>query len=111
MGHRSFPNQVLGGVGKYLPLIGGILLILLILGNQDGSVKEMIGQGRWIWSKIPGTGRRPAVPTNDHVADSAVEPVPVAPRILEVREVSVRFGTTLALADVSFTTRPARSSG
>ncbi len=82
-----FSNEVLGGVGRYLPLIGGILLILLILGNQDGSVKEMIGQGRWIWSKLPWTGRRR--PDRSRLKlPAAGRPTRVAPRVLEIRNVT-----------------------
>ena len=105
-----FSNEVLGGVGKYLPLIGGILLILLILGNQDGSVKEMIGQGRWLWSKLPGTRRSSSRPTRTRLPAGG-PPVRVPPHVLEIQGVTVRFGTTLALADVSFTTRPGEVVG
>ena len=48
-------NDILSGLEKYLTLIGGIILILLIIQNQDGIVKTQATQLRWVTDRV---GRR-----------------------------------------------------
>ena len=52
------------GIAKYVPLIGGVSLILLVLLNQNGIAKEAIAQIAWVRSKlgevdpVPGPRKR-----------------------------------------------------
>jgi sulfate-transporting ATPase len=41
-------NSIGSGIAKYVPLISGVSVILLVLMNQDGIVKETIGQIRFV---------------------------------------------------------------
>jgi ABC-type branched-subunit amino acid transport system permease subunit len=97
-------DKLLGGVGRYLPLVGGIMLVLLVLGNQDGTTKETIVQLRWIWSKMPWGRRRATSRTTELPA--AARAGRVAPKSLEIRAASVVYGTTTALDEVSFAVHP-----
>ena len=43
-------NSIDSGIGKYIPLIGGVSLIVLVLINQNGIVKEQIAQVKMVRS-------------------------------------------------------------
>src|SRR6185312_10578994 len=45
-------NSIDSGIGKYIPLIGGVSLIVLVLVNQNGVVKEQIAQIAFLRSKL-----------------------------------------------------------
>lgn len=99
-------NSIPGGPAKYLPLLGGVLLVLFTLQNQDGTAKEMGLTGQLIARKL--RRRRapapvPAAPRTD-VAERGV--VRVAPVVLEVRDLCVRYGGTVAVDSVSFRVEP-----
>jgi sulfate-transporting ATPase len=108
-------QQILGelfpGVGRYVNLIGGASIILLVLLNQNGVAKETIAQVRWLTRKlalsIPALRERPA--RRIELTDSDV--VRVAPRVLTVREMTVRYGATTAVDRVSLTLRPGQIVG
>jgi ABC-type branched-subunit amino acid transport system ATPase component/branched-subunit amino acid ABC-type transport system permease component len=105
-------DAIFGDVGKYIGLIGGISIIVLVLANQDGVVSETIGQIRWVKGKLAGKiprlgGRR---------ATAAVElPEPrterVRPHTLEVRDLTVQYGAVTAVDGVSLTVQPGRITG
>ena len=101
-----------GDVSKFLPLISGLLLILFVLQNQDGSAKEMSLTGRLILSKMPW-GRKPqpapkAVVKAREAATAPSTAVKVAPKILEIKDLTVRYGMTTAVDSVSFTIEPGK---
>jgi sulfate-transporting ATPase len=105
-------DAIFGDVGKYISLIGGISIIVLVLANQDGVVSETIGQVRWVrgrlaW-RLPRL-RREEVRTAETLPDAAVERVP--PRTLEVRDLTVRYGGVTAVDGVSLTVQPGRITG
>ncbi len=93
--------------GKYVPLIGGILLILMVLANQNGIAKESIAQVAWVRSRLvkamPFMAARPR-PEIEIPALGEVEMV--SPVTLRVEEVSVVYGGTTAVDRVSLTLKP-----
>ena len=99
------------GWDKYVALIGGVLLILLMLQNQDGVMR---GAGRQVNRIIGRLGRRFAF-----VAPRPPKPVVLPPtvrsrvpeRTLEVRDLKVTYGVTVAVDEVSLTVRPGRVLG
>ena len=101
-----------GDVGRFLPLLSGILLILFVLQNQDGSAKEMSLTGRLIRSKLPGGSKpekEPKVVTRaKEAAEDQSVAVKVTPMTLEIRDLTVRYGLTTAVDSVSFTIEPGK---
>jgi sulfate-transporting ATPase len=101
-----------GDVSKFLPLISGLLLILFVLQNQDGSAKEMSLMGRLLLSKMPW-GRKPgSIPKRVDKAREAVgspsTAVKVPPKVLEIKDLTVRYGMTTAVDSVSFRIEPGK---
>ena len=98
-------DAIFGDVGKYIGLIGGISIIALVLLNQDGVVSETIGQIRWLTGKlaarVPRLRRTQTPPSLPEARSERVRP-----STLEVRDMTVRYGGTTAVDDVSLTVRP-----
>ena len=44
----NLSNSIFGGIGKWVPLIGGVLLILLVIQNQNGITAEQIKLLPWL---------------------------------------------------------------
>ncbi len=104
-------NTLLSGLEKYITLIGGVIVILLVLQNQDGIAKETGAQLRWVGTRIsrllpPHRARVPkktGLPVERHSR--------VAPRTLEVDDLTVRYGATTAVDAVSLSLGPGRILG
>ena len=95
--------DLIGGIHEYVPLIGGIFIILFVLGHQDGAVQLMVHN----FSKL--IYKRESSKRVMDLAEGA--PEVVEPRVLEVRDVTVRFGGTVALNEVSFSVHPGEVVG
>jgi sulfate-transporting ATPase len=98
-------------VGKYIDLIGGVSILVLVLLNQNGIAREQIVQIRAVRTKL---GRRlpflrpqerPPVELPDR------EVVPVRARTLEVGDLTVKYGRSTAVDSVSLTVTPGRITG
>ncbi|MCW2682031.1 MAG: transporter related protein [Frankiales bacterium] len=99
-------NSIPGDAARYLPLAGGLLLILFTLQNQDGMAKEMGLTMKLLGGKLR---RGPAVPDGPAVlaaTTSDTSAVQVEPRVLEVSDLSVHYGGTVAVDHVSFRVEP-----
>jgi sulfate-transporting ATPase len=104
-------NELSPGIGKYIPLISGIAILVLILANQDGVARETLAQVRWVTGKIrPSRSARPA-PSAQVAQVAAGEITPVTARTLRASDVTVKYGGTTALSDVSLTVRPGQITG
>ncbi len=107
-------NSIDSGIGKYIPLIGGVSLVLLVLVNQNGVVKEQIAQIAFLRRRLGGLipflapkeapKRELPQPTR---ADNKVE----KPMTLEVKNLTVKYGGTTAFDDVSLIVRPGQVLG
>lgn len=108
-------NTWLPGLVQYLPLIGGVGLILTVLANQDGYVKELIRQSVFVSTavrqRLPSAAFRAekAPKLSAAVVDQSVEMV--RPLALEVTGLSVSYGPVVAVSDVSFTVHPGKVLG
>jgi len=90
----------------YLPLIGGIVVMAVLLqGNGDG----MAAHAGHALSRKPKTGVKAAVAAGIERIERTHGRV--EPRILEVRGLTVRFGPVTAVNDVSFTVEPGQVVG
>jgi ABC-type branched-subunit amino acid transport system ATPase component/ABC-type branched-subunit amino acid transport system permease subunit len=115
----SITDLLPAGVSEYLPLVGGILIVLLVVANQDGIVRETISQLSWIWSKLrrgaaKPAARRGAEATHEDAASDDVVEVPasaVVPRSLEIKDLQVAFGATKVLRGISLRVEPGEIVG
>ncbi|MGH2969906.1 MAG: ABC transporter permease subunit, partial [Solirubrobacteraceae bacterium] len=113
----AFGEQILDslfdGVGKYIGLIGGLSILVLVLLNPDGVAKAQIDQLAWLRAKlaakIPRLRLRPRRRKRRELED--LGPVKVTPRTLKVREATVVYGGQTAVDAVSLTIRPGQITG
>ena len=103
-------NEIFSGLSRYIQLIGGAIVILLVLQNQDGVAREAIGQLQWIGGKLRKTVswfQRPpeVVKLPPEVREEA------RPQTLEVRDVTVRYGGVTAVDHLSLTVTPGKIVG
>jgi ABC-type branched-subunit amino acid transport system ATPase component len=109
-------DVIFSGVSKYIQLIGGAIVVLLVLQNQDGIARESINQlafvGRKLKAKFPKMGKPSKVervelpPENTTAARQLVRP-----QVLEVSGLTVRYGGVVAVDDVTFAVTPGRVVG
>jgi sulfate-transporting ATPase len=100
------------GTGKYIVLIGGISVMVLVVLNQNGLVKEWITQVAFLRSKLarvlPLPSRRRAKETT-LPAETKTRRVPE--RVLEIRDLTVKYDGTVAVEKFSAALRPGRVLG
>ncbi|MET0324518.1 MAG: branched-chain amino acid ABC transporter ATP-binding protein/permease, partial [Ilumatobacteraceae bacterium] len=104
-------DAIFGGLDRYLTVIGGGIVILLVLQNQDGIAKESAAQLKWIGSKIVGL-----IPSRTPKPPEAVVLPPerrerVTPKVLEVRDLTVRYGGVTAVDRLTLTVQPGKITG
>src|SRR5215213_2627595 len=104
-------NTILESVTRYIQLIGGVLVVLLVLQNQDGIAKESTNQFLWLAGKV--RGKLPRIPQRKPEVFELPpeEREPVTARTLDVRGLRVRYGGVVAVNDVSFVVSPGRITG
>jgi sulfate-transporting ATPase len=104
-----FPN--VDDVARYVPLVGGLLLIILMLWNQDGLSRAfgsyLAGARRFLARVFPFVRPRERRPEKL----PAAERERVAAHTLEVQGLTVRYGTVVAVDDVSLRVEPGRILG
>ncbi|MFG2129087.1 ATP-binding cassette domain-containing protein [Streptomyces sp. NPDC048751] len=103
-----FGDWVLPGLSAWMPLIGGIVLVLTLVGNQDGIGKEL---GR----KAAGGLRRLSPERSGNVREQETAALPDVPRAaplaLRVRDLTVRYGGVVAVDGLSLDVEPGRVVG
>jgi sulfate-transporting ATPase len=112
----AFGQQILDeafgqSVGKYIGLISGLSIIALVLLNPDGVARAQIDQIGWVRDKLgglfPRLRRVPKPP----------EPLPearreaVQPSTLEVKNMTVAYGRTVAVDGISLAVKPGQVTG
>jgi sulfate-transporting ATPase len=98
-------NRIFDDLERYLQLIGGGILVLLVLQNQDGIARESVNQMRFIAAKLRGLFHRKeaVVPTIELPPATRQR---VEPRTLEIQHLTVRYGGVVAVDDVTVTVEP-----
>jgi ABC-type branched-subunit amino acid transport system ATPase component/branched-subunit amino acid ABC-type transport system permease component len=108
-------NSIDSGIGKYIPLIGGVSLILLVLVNQNGIVKEQIAQLAFLRTKLGGIlpflKPKEAPPRELPQTSSGAGLQVEKSMALEVKNLTVKYGGTTAVDDVSLTVKPGQVIG
>jgi ABC-type branched-subunit amino acid transport system ATPase component/ABC-type branched-subunit amino acid transport system permease subunit len=101
---------------SWLPLIGGISLLLNLRFAPDGlfelnrqMLAPLMTRADRLWARLPNPVRRRATaPAAPPVAQTGVK---ISPRVLQVRGLSVSFGGVHALTDVSLDLHPGEVHG
>jgi ABC-type branched-subunit amino acid transport system ATPase component len=94
------------GIGQYLPLAGGVLVVLNLMAAPDGLAYlnwQQIGRLRALIRLPRKPGPAPVIPE--------LPPSAVPPLRLEITDLSVNFGGVAALKHVSVTVEPGRVTG
>jgi len=105
-------NVIFSGLTKYIQLIGGTIVVLLVLQNQDGVAKESIDQLSWLWKKLQA--KIPRLPQREVETTVELPPEkrePVSPQVLEVKNITVRYGGVTAVDNVSLRASPGQIVG
>jgi ABC-type branched-subunit amino acid transport system ATPase component/branched-subunit amino acid ABC-type transport system permease component len=99
------------GFGAYISLIGGVSLVLIIMLNQNGIVKETLSQIDWVRGKLGAKlpFLAPRKPRSHSLPAATTERV--APMSLRVDGLVVRYGGTTAVDDVTLEVRPGQILG
>lgn len=123
-----FGDLVLPGLSEWMPLIGGIILVLTLVGNQDGIGRELGRQAagaerRLLAKRRPthtGVAQDPAEQAAEGDEPAAPDVRPAAPSQaahrtpglpLRVRDLTVRYGGVVAVDGLSFDIEPGRVVG
>jgi ABC-type branched-subunit amino acid transport system ATPase component/branched-subunit amino acid ABC-type transport system permease component len=98
-----------GSVDNYVPLIGGLFLLIIVVSHQNGMAREMNTLGRLVDARLRRLvpRRRTAAPAP--LAAGRAERVPA--RALKISGLTVRYGPTVAVEDVSLTVQPGKVIG
>ncbi|MGY1503480.1 ABC transporter permease subunit [Streptomyces sp. QTS52] len=104
-----FGDLVLPGLSEWMPLIGGLILVLTLVGNQDGIGRELGRQAAGVQRRLSAR-RGASVP--ETARGEAVEAVRRAtPLPLHVRDLTVRYGGVVAVDGLSLDVEPGRVVG
>jgi len=117
MATAGFNQQVLestwDGVGRWIQLISGISILLMVLGYKDGVAAEWVKIFRFL-KKAKKWGRPYIIELKD-VADldavNATEDARVPPRTLVMEGLTVNYGAVVAVDDVSYRLEPGSITG
>ena len=127
----TFLSSLSVTLNSYLPLIGGVSVLLVLLAGADGMFEQnrvllgmIAGRLRRLTGVTAGTARQPGKPESAASATEAVAPadrvppdprkrqlIRVEPKTLAVEGLSVRFGGVTAVREVSLTVRPGTVHG
>jgi ABC-type branched-subunit amino acid transport system ATPase component/ABC-type branched-subunit amino acid transport system permease subunit len=121
-GIGSLLNEVMSGIKGYIALIGGVALLLTLLLHPDGIVTANLHAAKQLarrFRRAPAAShsrlRRVArwlFAARTSVPDlTGAAPEKVQPRRLEVNHLTVRFGGTVAVNDVSLHVEPGEVVG
>ncbi|MEU0070008.1 branched-chain amino acid ABC transporter permease/ATP-binding protein [Streptomyces sp. NPDC006332] len=126
-----FGDLVLPGLSEWMPLIGGVILVLTLVGNQDGIGKELGSQAagvrRRVSSKRGASGRKgerataavrqgarrdvPEVMPREEREGPGPDVPRSAPLPLQVRDLTVRYGGVVAVDGLSLNVEPGQVVG
>jgi ABC-type branched-subunit amino acid transport system ATPase component/ABC-type branched-subunit amino acid transport system permease subunit len=118
-GIGSLFEELIPGLGEYLPLIGGVTLLVTLLVNPDGIVPGNIRIVKPLLARAD-LGRAAArlthrLPLRRRPRPSVLvrsdDPVGVDPRPLAVEGLTVRFGAVTAVSDLSLSVAPGEIVG
>lgn len=115
MATGGFSQEVMestwSGVGRYIQLISGIVILLIVLYNPDGVAAEWVKSFRHM-KRTKKFGESYFIKLSDVSAQADTRHTDrVAPKQLVVEGLTVRYGAVTAVNDVSFTLEPGTVTG
>jgi sulfate-transporting ATPase len=99
-------NELGSTVSSYLPLAGGVLLLIVLLASPDGMAAEAMAQVRALARLTRQPERAPSLPDLSAEHGHRVEG-----RTLQLDKVSVSFGGVKAISEMTLTVRPGEIVG
>ena len=93
-------------LGAWAPVVGSVLVIVILLANQNGAADSLVRRLGPLARRLRLGPRPRPVPALPEVELEEVVPAP-----LTVRDLTVRFGTVVAVDDVSFEVGPGEVVG
>jgi len=115
MATAGFNQEILestwDGVGRWIQLISGISILLIVLGYKDGVAAEWVKIFRYL--KKARKWGRPYIIKLEDVADLSLvdEHTPVPPRTLTIEDLTVQYGVVVAVDKVSYQLEPGTVTG
>lgn len=114
-----FGDLVVPGLSEWMPLIGGIILLLTLVGNQDGIGQGLGKQAAAVERRLPrrrSLDRARSIegapaPASTPTPEAAPDAHRAAPLPLHVANLTVRYGGVVAVDDLSFAIEPGRVTG
>ncbi|HZO37320.1 MAG TPA: ATP-binding cassette domain-containing protein, partial [Solirubrobacteraceae bacterium] len=99
------------GFNSWLPLIGGIAMLLAIRFNQDGITNQNVAafsrlEARRARRRGKGLESAPALPERDPTGETRVDP-----KTLRIEDLSVRYGGVVAVESISIEVHPGQIVG
>ena len=101
------------GVGRWIGLISGVSILLMVLAYQDGVAAEWVKMFRFV-KKLRKWGQSYAIDLSDVAAADTEDPDNprrVPPRALAIESLTVRYGAVVAVDDVSYRLEPGTITG
>lgn len=106
-----FGDLVLPGLSEWMPLIGGIVLVLTLVGNQDGIGRELGRQAAGVERRLRRRSGPAVVPPETDASPAAQHVDRAAPLPLRVEGLTVRYGGVVAVDGLSFDIEPGQVVG
>lgn len=110
----AISNALFSQLTEWIALVGGLAVIFMVIQNQDGVAKEIIGQLRAI-SQMSRRALRSKDRNPKDISRSVGVSAPmtsgVTPMSLDIRNLSVSYGVNKALDDLSVSIRPGKIVG
>src|SRR5207245_2378247 len=101
-------TRLIEGIGltnRWDVIVGSLLLFVILIAHPHG-IADVVAHSRTFWRRV-----RPIPPQQVPTAMPASEVVPVRPATLSVEDLTVRFGSVMALSEVSLHVRPGEVVG
>ncbi len=116
MATAGFNQEVLesnwDGVGRWIQLISGVSILLMVLAYKDGVAAEWVKMFRFV-KKLRKWGQSYAIDLADVSGPDAQtdEQAKVPPRTLAIEDLTVRYGAVVAVNEVSYRLEPGTVTG
>jgi sulfate-transporting ATPase len=116
-GAGTVVGHYLGSIEKYIPLIGGIGLLIMLIVHPDGLAWDLGHAGRSLGRRLQAVARQLRLTSSEHeddpldLGDDSQGISRVRPATLKVEHLTVTFGGVRAVSNVSVTVPPGQVVG